>query len=234
MDHEKIALVTGANRGIGLEICRQLARKGVAVILTARDEMKGQEACERLNQEGPGIRFHHLDVTDAGSIARIADYVRQEFGRLDILINNAGVFLDRATPGLNVSLDTVRHTMEINVYGPLRLCQAVIPLMKQHDYGRIVNMTSTLGSLTEMSGGWLAYRMSKTALNVLTRVLADELRGTNILINSACPGWVRTEMGGAHAPKSVAEGADTAVWLALLPADGPRGRLFQERKEISW
>ncbi len=234
MVERKIALVTGANRGIGLEICRQLARRGVKVILTARDEHKGRAACEELNREGLDVVFHQLDVTDPISIERVADYVEREFGRLDILVNNAGIFMDKGVAGLDVDLETVRKTMETNVYGPLVLCQTFIPLMRRHNYGRIVNMSSSIGSLSEMEGLYLAYRMSKAALNAVTRVLAEEVKGSNILINSACPGWVKTEMGGPRAERSIEEGADTPVWLALLPDDGPSGGFFQDRKAFPW
>ncbi len=233
-NQQRTAVVTGANRGIGLETCRQLAREGVKVILTARDEKKGQDACDTLKQESLDVLFHQLDVTDPGSINQLAGYVQEEFGRLDILVNNAAVFWDKGTAGLEVDVDTVRQTMETNVYGPVLLCQTFIPLMKRHHYGRIVNVTSGLGSLTDMGGRWLAYRMSKTALNAVTRVLADEVRGTNILINSVCPGWVKTEMGGPMAERSVAEGADSIVWLAFLPDDGPNGGLFQDRMPFPW
>lgn len=230
----RTALVTGANRGIGLEICRQLARHGSRVLMTARDARKGQQAAERLRTDGLGVHFHQLDVTDAESLRRVVSFGEGEFGGVDILVNNAGVYPDEDVPGLSIDLDTVRRTMEVNAYGPLRLCQLMIPLMRARRYGRIVNVSSGAGAFSEMTGGTLAYRVSKVSLNAITRILADEVRGTGILINAMCPGWVRTEMGGRNAPRSVEEGADTAVFLATLPAGGPTGGFFRDRKPIPW
>jgi NAD(P)-dependent dehydrogenase (short-subunit alcohol dehydrogenase family) len=230
----KIAVVTGANRGIGFEISRQLAQRGIYVILTSRDEAKGRAACQRLEGEGLDVAYHQLDVTDPASVRRLGDFVRDSYGRLDVLVNNAGILIDEQNSPLNVDLDVVRRTMETNVYGPLSLCQALLPLMERHDYGRIVNVSSGMGQLSDMGGGYLAYRMSKTALNALTRILAAELQGTEVLVNSMCPGWVRTDMGGPSASRSVEEGADTAVWLATLPGGGPQGGFFRDRQPIPW
>lgn len=233
---KRIAVVTGTNRGIGFEISRQLAKHEVHVLMTARNEEKGAVACLALQEEeGLDVRFHQLDVTDRQSIARLAAFVDKEYGRLDILVNNAGVMLDpKGSKALASDVKTYRDTMEVNVYGPLMLCQALVPLMRKRGYGRIVNMASGLGQLADMGTGTPAYRVSKTALNVLTRMLAQELQGTNILVNSVCPGWVRTDMGGPDAPRTVAEGADTAVWLALLPDGGPTGGFFRDRQPIPW
>jgi NAD(P)-dependent dehydrogenase (short-subunit alcohol dehydrogenase family) len=228
-----IAVVTGGNRGIGFEICRQLVERGIQVIMTSRDEAKGGAARQNLANEGLEIAYHQLDVTDSASIQRLANDIRNHYGRLDILINNAGVMIDERGV-LNTDLDTVRATMETNVYGPWRLAQALVPLMKLGRHGRIVNLSSGMGQLSDMGSGSPAYRMSKTALNALTRMLADGLRGSSILVNSMCPGWVRTDMGGAGAPRSVDQGADTAVWLATLPDDGPTGGFFRDRKPIPW
>ncbi len=238
---EKIAIVTGGNRGIGFEICRQLAEKGILVILTSRDEKKGLMACEQLQKEELPVRFYPLDVDHAASIEKLVIFLEKEFDRCDILINNAGIFPDKKEsqedeyPSIfKVKIETIHRAMTTNVCGPLLLCQAVVPLMKKNNYGRIVNISSGLGQLNEMNGGYPAYRISKTAINVLTRIFNDELLRYNILINSMCPGWVRTEMGGPNAPRSVEEGADTAVWLATLPDDGPRGKFFRDCKEIPW
>lgn len=235
----KTAVVTGANRGLGLETCRQLARLGLTVILTSRDARKGEAAAAGLRKAGAEVRFHPLDVTDPQSIRRLADFVEAEFGRFDVLVNNAGVFLDPvdspepdAASVFRAELDTIRRSMETNVYGPLLLCQALVPLMQ--GYGRIVNVSSGMGQLTEMNGGCPGYRFSKVALNALTRILADELQHTRIKVNSLCPGWVRTDMGGPHADRPVEEGADTIVWLATLPDDGPSGGFFRDRKPIPW
>ena len=230
----KIAMVTGGNKGIGFEICRQLSRQGVDVFLTARNERKGKGACDLLRKEGIRVRFHPLDVDDPESIRRIRRYVEKESGRLDILVNNAGVNLDGEKTAENVDIETVDRTIATNVYGPLLVCQAFLPLMRRHNYGRIVNVSSTMGSLTEMAGGYPAYRVSKAALNAVTRNLAHETMGTNIRVNSMCPGWVRTDMGGPEAERSVAEGADTAIWLATLPDGGPTGGFFRDREKIPW
>jgi NAD(P)-dependent dehydrogenase (short-subunit alcohol dehydrogenase family) len=237
----RVAVVTGANRGIGLEISRQLAQRGYAVILTARDPAKGRAAVRVLAREGLDVTFHQLDVTDAASIKRFARHLRRKVGRLDVLVNNAGIYLeggyvdDRLPESIfDESIDKVRVTMETNLYGPYQLCQALIPLMREGGYGRVVNVSSRSGQLNEMGGREAAYRMSKAALNALTRILAAELPGGQVLVNSMSPGWVRSDMGGPKAPKTLAEGADTAVWLATLPNRGPHGGFFRERKPIPW
>lgn len=232
----KIAVVTGANRGIGFEICRQLAKQGMHVMLTSRDEAKGQLAAARLRKEGATLNYHQLDVTDLESIRRFTLHLEEDFdGIVDILVNNAGIMIDpKGSRALDSSVQTYRNTLETNVYGPLLMCQALVPMMRKRNYGRIVNLASRLGQLSDMGTGTPAYRVSKTALNVLTRMLAQELQGTNILVNSLCPGWVKTDMGGPDANRSVEEGADTAVWLALLPDGGPTGQFFRDRQPIPW
>lgn len=231
----RVALVTGANRGIGFEICRALGVLGMRVALTARDPARGREAAEGLRAEGHDVLFRRLDVTDEASIAEVAAWVEGELGRLDALVNNAGVYLDEGVPGLDVDPETVRTTMQVNVFGPLRLTQALVPLMRRGRYGRIVNLSSGYGQVTRgVSPGTLAYKMSKAALNMLTQVLAAELRGSGILVNAVDPGWVRTQMGGPSAPRSPEGAADTPVWLATLPDDGPTGDFFRDRKPIPW
>ncbi|MFQ5706730.1 MAG: SDR family oxidoreductase [bacterium] len=230
----RLAVVTGANRGIGLEICRQLARTGATVVLTARGAEKGNAACASLEKQGLQVLLHQLDVTELNSIQNLLAFVKKEFARLDILVNNAGIYLDRDKLALNVELDLIRKTMETNVYGPLRLSQTFIPLMRQNHYGRIVNVSSSMGALSGMEPGSPAYRISKTCLNALTRILAEEVKGSNILVNSVSPGWVQTDMGGPQATRAVAEGAETAVWLATLPDDGPTGGFFRDKKPIAW
>ena len=234
MDQDRVAVVTGANRGIGFEICRQLAKKKVKVILIARDEAKGKAACKKLQAEGLDVFFHQFDVTDHRSIAKLAEFIQKEHRRMDALVNNAGIFIDGDKLGINVDPGTVRRTMETNAFSPLFLSQALIPLMKGQRYGRIVNVSSGLGQLTDMGGGYPSYRMSKSCLSAVTRILADELKGMNILVNSVCPGWVRTDMGGKDAERSVEKGAETAVWLALLPDGGPSGQFFRDKKIIPW
>jgi NAD(P)-dependent dehydrogenase (short-subunit alcohol dehydrogenase family) len=231
----RIALVSGGNRGIGFEICRQLAAHGLTVVLTARDSAQGKAAAKTLQQERLHVEFHRLDVTSCRSVRACVSAVVERLGRIDVLVNNAGVLIDpRASRFLDSKLDTYRDTLETNLFGPLQLAQAVLPVMKAKRYGRIVNVSSGLGQLSEMEGGTPAYRISKTALNALTRILAAEFHGSNVLVNSACPGWVRTHMGGEGAPRTPAQGADTATWLATLPDDGPTGGFFRDRKPISW
>jgi NAD(P)-dependent dehydrogenase (short-subunit alcohol dehydrogenase family) len=235
---ERIALVTGANRGLGLATATALARQGIHVILTSRDIASGQAARQDLQAEGLAVEFLPLDVTDEDSVARLAARVRERHGRLDILVNNAGIFPDAAAPGggsvLTTGLETILRAFDTNTLGPLRLCQALIPLMRQSPAGRVVNVSSGMGQLAEMNGGYPAYRLSKTALNALTRMLAAELRDTDILVNAVCPGWVRTAMGGPDATRSIEEGIDTIVWLATLPAGSPSGLFFRDRQPIPW
>jgi NAD(P)-dependent dehydrogenase (short-subunit alcohol dehydrogenase family) len=231
---QRIALVTGANRGIGLEICRQLAHKGLHVILTSRDPAKGERAATTLQSEGLPVSFCQLDVTDPVSVNHARDYVARMYGRLDVLVNNAGVYPDEGVSILRVSLELLQETFAINTFGAFLTCQAFVPMMRQQGYGRVVNVSSGAGSITEMDGYTGAYRMSKVALNAMTRVLANELRHTNIKVNAMCPGWVATDMGGVNAPRTVEEGADTAVWLATLPDDGPTDGFFRDRERIPW
>jgi NAD(P)-dependent dehydrogenase (short-subunit alcohol dehydrogenase family) len=231
MDQQRIAVVTGGNRGIGLEVCRQLSRLGLTVVLTARDEAKAREAAAGLQGD---VLAHSLDVTDPAGIEGLAVFLERELGGVDVLVNNAGVFLDHHHGGLTVPLEAVHESLEVNVVGPWALCQRLVPIMKRRRYGRIVNVSSGLGAMSEMMGGYASYRVSKLALNGLTRILADELRGTNVLVNTMCPGWVQTEMGGEGAPRTVEKGADTVVWLATLSDGGPTGGFFRDRRQIPW
>ena len=233
----KVAVVTGANRGLGLEACRQLAQAGAKVILASRDEDKGEAAATALRREGLDVTPYPLDVTDPASIGRLATFIEQQFGRLDILVNNAGLFKDntlgpKEASALRSDPAIVQQTFQTNALGPLMLAQALIPLM--NGSGRIVNVSSGMGQLAEMNGGWPGYRMSKAALNALTRILADELKDMGIKVNSVCPGWVRTDMGGPKAPRTPKEGAATTVWLASLPDDGPTGGFFRDKQPIPW
>lgn len=233
----KVAVVTGGNRGLGFEASRQLAKKGYQVVLTSRDEAKGKAAAEKLQAEGLDVIFHALDVTNDESSQQLAEFLHEQFGKLDVLVNNAAIYIDSQTGGNSVfdaKIDTLRQTMETNVYGVLRVTQALIGLMQKQNYGRIVNVSSGAGQLTDMGSGVPTYRISKTALNALTRILANELQGKNILVNSVCPGWVKTDMGGPNAPRTPEQGVDTIVWLATLPDEGATGGFFRDRQPIDW
>lgn len=236
---DRVAVVTGANRGLGLETCRQLAQQGINVVLTSRSVDKGRAAAEQLQTAGLDVGFHALDVTDAASLKGLADYIAHEYGRLNILVNCAGIFNDPYDPAksddasiFNADMATIRASLETNTYGALRAAQLLIPLM--NGWGNVVNVSSGMGQLSDMNGCCPAYRLSKTALNAITRIFADELKDTNIKINSVCPGWVRTDLGGSNAERSVAEGAAGIVWAACLPEDGPTGGFFRDGQPIPW
>jgi NAD(P)-dependent dehydrogenase (short-subunit alcohol dehydrogenase family) len=232
-ERNPIALVTGANRGIGFEICRQLASRGAQVILTARKSETGDEAAKRLTAQNLAAKFHVLDVTNESSIMALHDFLARDFGRLDILINNAGIIDDGEASGLEVSLAAVRATFETNTLAPLRLSQALAPLLRRSHSARIVNISSGMGALADMEGDHAAYRISKAALNAVTGILASELAGS-AAVNSACPGSVRTDMGGSNAERDVSQGADTPVWLALDAPHDLTGRFIRDRKVIPW
>lgn len=231
MDNGRVALVSGGNRGIGLEVCRQLSEQGVTVIIGSRDEERGRVAAEAL--EG-NVVPHQLDVADAGSVGRMAAFLQDSFGRLDVLVNNAAIANDDGQSGVEADLDRVKEALEANLFGAWRLCEVAIPLMQRNGYGRIVNVSTGLAALEDMGGGSPGYRVSKTALNVLTRILASELRGSGILVNAVNPGWVQTEMGGSGATRSVEEGAEALVWAATLPNSGPTGGFFRDRSPVAW
>jgi len=229
-----VAIVTGANRGIGLEVCRQLARLEYRVLLTSRDAVKGRTAAQSLVDGGLPVFYHQLDVTDESSIAALRMFVAKEFGRLDVLVNNAGIFVKGDNSIMMLSLDTLQRTLATNLFGALRMCQVFIPLMRKHNYGRVVNVSSTMGQHARMADMSAAYRLSKDALNAMTQMIASSIHGKDILVNACCPGWVRTAMGGPHATRSLEEGADTIVWLATLPSGGPSGGFFKDKERIEW
>lgn len=233
---KRTALVTGGNRGLGFETCRQLARLGFTVLLTARDQKNGNLAASDLtDREGLDVVFYLLDLTNKDHIKIITQQVEHKFGRLDVLVNNAAIHYDAWQHTTNADLNLVEQAMVTNVYGPWRLCQAFIPIMRRTGYGRIVNVSSLGGSLHYMQdGGAPAYSMSKAALNVLTLKLAADLKGTGILVNSIDPGWLATEMGGPGGGP-VDEGTHGIIWAASLPDDGPTGGFFYGNgNPISW
>jgi NAD(P)-dependent dehydrogenase (short-subunit alcohol dehydrogenase family) len=220
----RVALVSGASRGIGAEIARQLAADhGFLVFAGARDPDDIEEA--------EGIVPIELDVTDQATVDAAQEQVGSDPGRLDALVNNAGVYGD-PIGAVDYDLDRAHDVLEVNTFGPWRLIEAFVPLLRRGSQPRIVNVSSGAGQLSDMNGGRAAYRVSKAGLNALTRTVASDEPG--IKVNTMCPGWVRTDMGGSAAPKSVEEGADTAVWLATLPDDGPTGGFFRNRKPIPW
>jgi NAD(P)-dependent dehydrogenase (short-subunit alcohol dehydrogenase family) len=233
MARQRIAVVTGGYRGIGLEICRQLGEKGFRVVLGARTAEKAGLAAAELRRQSFDVLPLALDVA-APEAPGVLTALLEDLDGVDVLVNNAAVYLDKRLSALGVPIPMVRETLEANLLGAWQLAQAVVPLMKRRAYGRIVNVSSNLGSMAEMAGGNAAYRVSKVSLNALTKILADELRGTNILVNAMSPGWVKTDMGGPSAPLSPAEGADTAVWLATIPDGGPTGGFFRDRRAIPW
>src|SRR5215204_303301 len=234
MESERpVALVSGSNRGIGREVARQLAELGHHVIVTARDADAATDTAAALSEGGRlSVQGEQLDVADPESVERLGERVRREPGRVDALVNNAGVMGDVSTNVATAPLDDAHNTMETNLFGAWRLTRVLLLLLRQSPSPRIVNVSSGAGQLSDMNGGYPGYRVSKAALNALTRVLSNEEPG--ILVNSMCPGWVRTDMGGPGASRSVEEGADTAVWLVTLPDDGPSGGFFRNREPIPW
>jgi NAD(P)-dependent dehydrogenase (short-subunit alcohol dehydrogenase family) len=236
MPSRKIAIVTGGNRGIGLEVARQLMKADVFVVVGCRTEPKCALAAEDLRAAaGNNVAAYPLDVNDTKSVREFVENVARRHGAPGILVNNAGVYPEpRESKVVDTSTSLWRETFETNLFGAVRMCREVVPLMKKPRYGRVVNVSSGLGQLHQMGEGSPAYRVSKAALNALTRTLAAEVAGSGILVNSMSPGWVRTDMGGANAPRSVEEGAETAVWLCLLPSNGPTGQFFRDRQPIPW
>jgi NAD(P)-dependent dehydrogenase (short-subunit alcohol dehydrogenase family) len=222
----RVALVTGASRGLGAEVCRQLAAAGLAVWCTARDEGDARRVAERI---GGDARAAALDVTDEASIAALAGRVE----RLDMLVNNAAVDYDTDQQALGADLPRVRANLDTNLLGPWRVAQALAPLLRASGHGRLVNVSSGAGAITGMtSAGAPAYSLSKLALNGLTRMLAAELRSDHVLVNAVCPGWTATDMGGGGRP--VAEGARSIVWACLLDDDGPTGGFFRDGRRLDW
>lgn len=241
MAEARIALVTGAARGLGLAIARGLARRGQRVHLSARDAGRAARAAQALTAEGLEVRPLALDVADAASIAAAVAHLTRTEGRLDVLVNNAGVLLDEPHDALSVPLDVLRTTLEVDLVGPWALLQACAPLLRRGRSPRVVNVSSTAGSLHDLAAGtqpgaWgpPAYCTAKAALNAFTVLAARALARDRVLVNACCPGWVRTDMGGPDATLSPEEGADTPLWLTDLPDDGPTGGFFSERAPHPW
>jgi NAD(P)-dependent dehydrogenase (short-subunit alcohol dehydrogenase family) len=231
-----VALVTGANRGIGQEVARQLAERGYQVLLSARDGEKASAAADDLAQTTGGtVRPLRLDVADANSVEAVAEQVRTDPGKLDVLVNNAGVGSDFGVAGVAPDFDKIAAALQTNFYGAYRLTIALLGLLRESEHPRIVNVSSGMGGVTEMGGWSPGYRVSKAALNAVTRILSTELKDAGFLVNSACPGFVNTDMGGPMgAKKSVHDGAAGVVWLATLPDDGPTGGFFRDGQPIAF
>jgi NAD(P)-dependent dehydrogenase (short-subunit alcohol dehydrogenase family) len=228
----RVVLITGANRGIGRELARQLALRGDAVVLTARDLTKAERAADSL-PDHQRVLARRLDVTDPASIQQVATDLEGLYGRLDVLVNNAAIHYDTWQRASTADLRVVREALEVNLLGAWQASLTLLPLLRASGHGRIVNVSSEAGSLTSMDGGPPAYNVSKAALNALTRMLAGELRRDRILVNAVCPGWVATDMGGPGG-RPVAEGAASVLWAVDLPDDGPTGGFFRDGRPVLW
>jgi NAD(P)-dependent dehydrogenase (short-subunit alcohol dehydrogenase family) len=236
-----IALITGANKGIGYEIARGLGAKKIKILLGARDAARGQAAADKLKAEGADVHFVKLDVTDKGTVQRAAERIEKEFGRLDILVNNAGIGEWGAKPS-EVDLAKVREVYETNLFGPMALIQVMLPLLRKSAHGRIVNVSSSLGSLglasqpdsTIAQMQVLGYNTSKSALNSMTVQFANELKGTSIKVNAICPGYCATDLNGNSGPRTPAQGAVAAIEYAMIGDDGPTGGYFDDNGRIPW
>jgi NAD(P)-dependent dehydrogenase (short-subunit alcohol dehydrogenase family) len=238
---QKIAIVTGANRGIGLGTSKALAKLGYKVLMLGRKQDQLEKEAAAIRQYGGDAEAFEVDVSDGNSILKFGQLLKQKFSTVSCLVNNAGVFLDRGGPAGSAEVPTsevdtkvIVDTFAINTLGPLRMAQVVIPLMKKARRGVIVNVSSGMGQLSEMGGYYAGYRVSKTALNAVTRILAAELADSNIKVNAICPGWVKTDMGGPNATRSLDEGVSGVVWAATLGDDGPTGGYFRDGRPMAW
>ena len=234
MAERRVAVVTGANRGLGLETARQLLSRGYHVALTGRDPAAVDRARRGLGDAAADAMAVALDVTDPASIAAAAGSIETRWGQVDVLVNNAAILVAENGDALSISARDYERTFATNLFGAIEVCRVFVPRMAARRYGRVVNVSSGAGQLSGMSTYAPAYTMSKTALNALTRILAESYRSSRVLVNAVDPGWVRTDMGGRSAPRSVEQGADTIVWLATLPDNGPTGGFFRDRRPIEW
>lgn len=233
MNNSRIALITGANKGLGFEVCRQLGQRGFHVFLSARNAAAGARACQQLRHAQLTATFLELDVASLRSVHAAAKTLATQVDHLDVLVNNAGICEDAECSALEIQEDVVRRTLDTNTLGPLWVIRSVLPLLRKSPAARIINVSSGLGALQTMSSGYPAYRISKAALNALTRILAPEL-APGIAVNSVSPGWIRTDMGGPNATSSVAEGADSIVWLATEAPHSLTGEFIAERTRAPW
>ncbi|MGB3802167.1 MAG: SDR family oxidoreductase [Lewinella sp.] len=229
----KIAVVSGANRGLGKEVVRQLAQKGMRVILTSRTE-SGKDVAQAFQDQRLDVRYHQLDVADGQSIHEFTQYIKEQYGTMDVLVNNAGIHYDTYQDTLTADFGIVKEAFEVNTLGPWRLSKALYPLIRKGGGGRIVNVSSSSGSFVESWPGTPAYAITKAGLNMLTVKMAADMADDQILVNAVCPGWARTDMGGEKATRSPEEGAGSIVWAALLPDDGPTGGFFKDGEPVKW
>ncbi|MFR9726622.1 SDR family oxidoreductase [Streptomyces sp. MS19] len=228
-----VAVVTGANRGIGLEVVRQLAKAGYTAVLGSRDPAKGEAAAKPLISSGLDVVPARLDVDDAATVEALAARITDTYGRCDVLVNNAAILYDTWQRPATADLDVVRQALETNLLGAWRTTQAFVPLLRESPHGRIVNVSSGGGSISGMGAGAPAYCVSKAALNASTRMLAADLRAHGVLVNAVCPGWVATDMGGAGG-RPVSEGARSVMWAVELPDNGPTGGFFRDGRPLDW
>lgn len=240
MSNKGIAVVTGANRGMGREVAHELAKEGYHVIMAMRDPGKGNDTLKQFQDEGLSTEIRKVDISSTEDCKALAQYIRDTHKGVDVLVNNAGILPESsddetgrypANPWFLPSTSAM-EIINTNTLGPMRMIQALGPLMR--DNGRVVNVSSGMGALKDMDSRVLGYRMSKTALNTITRVFSRELESKNIKVNSVCPGWVQTEMGGENARRTIAEGAASILWAARLGPDGPSGGFFRDGKELDW
>jgi len=230
----RVALVTGANRGMGLETCRHLLVRGLRVAMCGRDTAATERARQTLGDLSQNAVAVQMDVTNHDSIEAAHETIVDRFGQVDVLVNNAAVLLFEHSDVFSIPPDGFQRTFETNLFGAIEVCRRFVPAMADQRYGRVVNVSSGLGQLTNMSTYAPAYAISKTALNAFTRIVAETYRRRGVLANVVDPGWVRTDMGGPSAPRSVSQGVETTVWLATLPDDGPTGGFFHDRRPIPW
>ncbi len=229
----RVALVTGANRGIGFAVCRRLGQEGMTVILGSRDESRGEEAAGSLRTEGLDVISRQLDVTDQASVDATAAWLGASYGRLDVLVNNAGIMPNKDSV-LDATLEDAEAMWQVNALAPWRVCRAFVPLMLRGGWGRIVNVSSEAGRFDRINAVATAYRVSKAALNAYTKSLAAELHSKGVLVNAVCPGWVASDMGGPEASRTLEQGAESIFWAIALDDDGPAGGFYQDGKPMSW
>lgn len=238
MNDKSVAVVTGGNRGMGLATCKNLAERGFQVLMGCRNLESGEQAARDLREKELSVEAVKLDITSLEDINALAIYLTDKHGRVDVLINNAGILIDgqlgEAASICDVSADTLKKSFEVNTVGPVMLINALLPLMRQSGSANIVNISSGMGQLSDMGGQYAGYRISKTALNAVTAIFAAELEGSGITINAVCPGWVRTDMGGSKAERTLEEGVDTTIWLATSGDNQQSGGFYRDRQLIDW